>query len=75
VFRVPASTWPVQHPYEDLSGFLEESKLLSARATAGFLRRARSGRLRFAPGFLDTVESHLHRMTDDPVVPEPVRVA
>ncbi|WUN54799.1 DNA (cytosine-5-)-methyltransferase [Rhodococcus sp. NBC_00297] len=74
-FRVPASTWPVQHPYEDLSGFLEESKLLSARATAGFLKRARSGRLRFAPGFLDTVESHLHRMTDDPVVPEPVRVA
>jgi DNA (cytosine-5)-methyltransferase 1 len=74
-FRVATSTWPVQHPYEDLSGFLTESKLLSARATAGFLKRARSGRLRFTPGFLDTVESHLHRMTEPTPVPEPVRVA
>lgn len=72
-FRVAASTWPVQREYEDLGGFLDESKLLSARASAGFLKRARSGRLRFAPGFLDSIESHLARMNEP--APEPVRVA
>ncbi len=56
------SHWPVQEPYEDLAGYLEDARLLSARATAGFLRRARSGNLRFVPGFLDDVESHLDRM-------------
>ncbi len=61
-FRVHESHWPVQEPYEDLGGFLEDARLLSARATAGFLRRARSGNLRFVPGFLDDVESHLDRM-------------
>lgn len=61
-FRVHMSTWPVQEPYEDLSGFLEDTRLLSARATAGFLKRARMGNLRFIPGFIDDVESHLDRM-------------
>ncbi len=60
--RVPVSTWPVHEPYEDLKNFLTESRLLSARATAGFLRRAGMGSLRFPPGFLDDVESHLDRM-------------
>ncbi|HEY5853085.1 MAG TPA: DNA (cytosine-5-)-methyltransferase [Aldersonia sp.] len=67
-YRVVASTWPVSEPYEDLAGFLDESRLLSARATAGFLRRARSGSLRFAPGFLDDVENHLDRMGGHPQV-------
>ena len=61
-FRVHTSTWPVQEPYEDLSGFLDDTRLLSARATAGFLKRARMGNLRFVPGFIDDVESHLDRM-------------
>ncbi len=61
-FRVHESLWPVHDPYQDLGGFLDDSRLLSARATAGFLRRARSGSLRFVPGFLDDVESHLDRM-------------
>ncbi|NLU83539.1 DNA (cytosine-5-)-methyltransferase [Rhodococcus sp. HNM0569] len=61
-FRVHTSTWPVQEPYEDLAGFLGDARLLSARATAGFLKRARMGNLRFAPGFIDDVESHLARM-------------
>lgn len=60
--RVHTSTWPVQEPPEDLGGFLEDSRLLSARATAGFLKRARAGNLRFPPGFIDDVESHLARM-------------
>ena len=61
-FRVHTSTWPVQYDYEDLSGFLEDTRLLSARATAGFLKRARMGNLRFIPGFIEDVESHLERM-------------
>lgn len=65
-FRVPMSAWPVHHPYEDLEDFLGDSKLLSARATAGFLKRARSGSLRFPPGFLDDIETHLDRMGGHP---------
>lgn len=66
VYRADVSTWPVQHDYEDLGNFLDDSKLLSARATAGFLRRARTGNLRFVPGFLDDVAEHLERMGGDP---------
>ena len=32
---------------------------LSARATAGFLARTRSAKLRFAPGFIAAIEAHL----------------
>lgn len=62
VRRVATSAWPVAEPYEDVANFLTEANLLSARATSGFLRRARSGSLRFVPGFLETVEAHLLRM-------------
>ncbi|MEU0503818.1 DNA (cytosine-5-)-methyltransferase [Nocardia sp. NPDC005998] len=61
-YRVPVSTWPVHEPYEDLHHFLTDARLLSARATAGFLRRTGMGNLRFPPGFLADVESHLDRM-------------
>lgn len=67
-YRVHCSTWPVNEPYEDLSGFLDDSRLLSARATAGFLRRTRRSNLRFPAGFLDGVESHLDRMGGYPEV-------
>ncbi|GAA4391485.1 DNA cytosine methyltransferase [Tsukamurella soli] len=60
--RVDASTWPVHHEYEDLGGFLDDARPLSARATAGFLKRAEAGSLRFVPGFLDDVAAHLDRM-------------
>jgi DNA (cytosine-5)-methyltransferase 1 len=62
-YAAPVSMWPVRNPYEHLENFLEHARPLSARATAGFLRRARSGSLRFAPGFLDDVEKHLDRMS------------
>ncbi|WP_019931870.1 DNA cytosine methyltransferase [Nocardia sp. BMG111209] len=62
VHRVPVSTWPVHEPYEDLRWFLDDARLLSPRATAGFLRRAGRGTLRFPPGFLADVENHLLRM-------------
>ncbi|MRH86077.1 DNA (cytosine-5-)-methyltransferase [Nocardia sp. SYP-A9097] len=62
VHRVPVSTWPVHAPYEDLRWFLDDVNLLSARATAGFLRRTTMGTLRFPPGFIEDVENHLDRM-------------
>ncbi|WP_345494659.1 DNA cytosine methyltransferase [Nocardia callitridis] len=61
-YRMPLSTWPVHEPYEDLREFLTDARLLSARATAGFLRRTTMGNLRFPPGFLDDMASHLDRM-------------
>jgi len=61
VFRSQVSTWPVRRPYCHLESFLRRPKLLSHRATAGFLRRAESGRLRFVDGFLDDVRMHLDR--------------
>lgn len=61
-FQIPVSTWPVHEPYENLQEFLTGSQLLSARATAGFLRRTEMGTLRFPPGFLDDAQSHLVRM-------------
>jgi DNA (cytosine-5)-methyltransferase 1 len=43
-----------------LDRFLEhEAKLLSARATEGFLKRTRLGRLRFPDGFIQALEAHL----------------
>lgn len=61
-YAVPVTTWPTNQPYEDLSGFLDDARLLSERATAGFLRRAGQGNLRFPPGFLADIETHLVRM-------------
>jgi len=62
-FSARVSSWPVNVPAPSLLDFLQyPTKPLSARATAGFLRRAREGSLRFAPGFLDAVEKHLKTM-------------
>jgi len=67
-WAVDVSMWPVREPYEHLEDFLQNTKPLSARAAAGFLRRARSGSLRFAPGFLEDVEAHVVRMADKQAV-------
>jgi len=48
-----------------LTDFLSDAsgqQLLSAKATAGFLRRTRRAKLRFEPGFIEAVERHLLRM-------------
>lgn len=67
--RVRASLWPVQAPFRRLGDFLEDDlRPLSARASAGFLSRARRGRLRFADGFLDSVEEHLYQMREHEVI-------
>lgn len=63
-YKVDLSMWPERVPEADLEEFVQDPKLLSPRATAGFLSRARSGRLRFAPGFLDDVQRHLDFVND-----------
>jgi DNA (cytosine-5)-methyltransferase 1 len=55
--------YPVSRRYRKLDTFLRFPPMpLSSTATAGFLERAKASRLRFAPGFLDALESHLQRM-------------
>jgi DNA (cytosine-5)-methyltransferase 1 len=62
VYASSVSEWPVCRPYQHLEQFLRyPGRLLSERATAGFLQRARSSRLRFEDGFLTDVEHHLER--------------
>jgi DNA (cytosine-5)-methyltransferase 1 len=63
-FGVEATGRPVQSEYVPLSTFLEHPLTpLSHKATAGFLDRARrSTNLRFADGFLESVECHLSTM-------------
>ncbi len=64
-WRAHVSAWPTREPYEHLLDFLQyDVAPLSARATEGFLRRARESTLRFAPGFLEDVEAHLDRVRE-----------
>lgn len=64
--RVEISKWPVRRAHRSLAEFMRyEPKLLSARATAGFLKRARSSNLHFVEGFLDAVSDHLERMKSE----------
>lgn len=62
-WEAPVSAFPVppERP-APLAEFLREpTRPLSTKATAGFYRRATAGSLRFPPGFLDVVRSHLER--------------
>ncbi|MCC6174760.1 MAG: DNA (cytosine-5-)-methyltransferase [Chloroflexi bacterium] len=57
------SAWPEHVRRLHLIDFLQEPPVpLSARATRGFLDRARMAKLRFVNGFLDDVAAHLTRM-------------
>jgi DNA (cytosine-5)-methyltransferase 1 len=58
------SEWPLKRAARPLEEFLKhQPALLSARATGGFLGRARQAKLRFPKGFLAAVERHLERVT------------
>jgi DNA (cytosine-5)-methyltransferase 1 len=62
-YAAGVSVWPVVREYQHLAGFLRyPTTPLSERATAGFLGRAQMSCLRFAPGFLDAVATHLRSM-------------
>ena len=61
---VNLSMWPVAYDRPHLHEFLEfEPKLLSARATAGFLSRTRRGTLRIPEDLICEAEAHLDSMT------------
>jgi DNA (cytosine-5)-methyltransferase 1 len=62
-YAVDVSAWPFHKPIVPLVEMISENApLLSPRATAGFLRRASQGSLRFPDGFLAAVERHLRRV-------------
>jgi DNA (cytosine-5)-methyltransferase 1 len=61
--EVRISSFPTWRRRKPLHEFLMyEPRLLSARATAGFLSRIEKSSLRFAPGFKDRVRAHLERV-------------
>lgn len=60
---VEINAYPLWRDREPLHLFLRHpGKLLSARATRGFLSRTEQSTLRFAPGFQDRLRSHLQMM-------------
>ena len=61
---VDVSMWPVAYPCPHLHEFLEfEPQPLSARATAGFLKRAKASSLRIPAELICEAECHLAHMT------------
>jgi DNA (cytosine-5)-methyltransferase 1 len=60
---VDVSMFPSDAVHPTLSEFLQhQGAPLSARATNGFLQRARAGSLRFRPGFLEALDAHYDHM-------------
>jgi DNA (cytosine-5)-methyltransferase 1 len=63
-FSVDVSAFPTSLPHPPLASFLEHAGTpLSIRATSGFLSRARTGSLRFRPGFLEALDAHIDRLS------------
>lgn len=62
-YRSPVSEWPEYSTAPGILDFLSyDLKPLSERASAGFLKRALSGRLNFPSGFLSDVAEHARQM-------------
>lgn len=63
-FAVDVSMWPVSYPRQHLHDFLQfPTRPLSARATAGFLKRAHKGTLRIPEDLICEAKEHLAAMT------------
>lgn len=59
VMKVDIGEFPESAHCEGIGSFLDHPvKPLSERASRGFLKRAREGKLKFADGFLDAIEAH-----------------
>ena len=61
---VPISKRPLSSTFS-LMETVPSLNPLSARATAGFLSRARRGKLRFSEGFLEALQAHLDSVLDE----------
>ena len=75
---VEASEWPVRYKYKSLEAFLKyPPKLLSVKATAGFLERAERAKLDFKDkvGFLDALRRHLRVVTQRDAAAKTANVA
>lgn len=67
---VDVSLWPVSRTSLPLTAVLhEEPKLLSHKATVGFVSRLRAGTLRYPPEFLLALERHAVAMNAEPILP------
>jgi DNA (cytosine-5)-methyltransferase 1 len=71
VWAAEVSMWPTLEPYIHLHDLvdLDAAEPLSARATTGFLSRARESALRFEAGFLDDIAEHAAFMKEKTPVP------
>ena len=67
VWAVDVSMWPSRAPYQHLADVVDlaVAPALSARATSGFLSRARSSRLKFVDEFIADVDAHAAAMAGD----------
>lgn len=65
-WQAPVSSTPYPADYNLRKFLTMPVKPLSAKATAGFLERAGRSKLRFADGFLRSLEDHLTVMQDAP---------
>ncbi|NBB51007.1 DNA (cytosine-5-)-methyltransferase [Rhizobium sp. CRIBSB] len=73
---VEIGSFPVWRERAPLTEFLlHEGKPLSARATRGFLSRTERSSLRFVPGFLDRLRSHLTIMESGAPFTPPLAIA
>jgi len=76
VYLVDVSGWPVREQASPLRDFLQFPRaLLSHRAAAGFLSRARVSCLRFEDGFLDDVSRHVDQMARSLATPDAIEAA
>ena len=66
VMKVEIGEFPEALPGIGIDNFLNfPIKPLSERASRGFLKRAREGKLKFLDGFLDAIEAHADDMSDE----------
>ena len=64
--KVEIGEFPEALPGIGIDDFLNfPIKPLSERASRGFLKRAREGKLKFVDGFLDAIEAHADNMSDE----------
>jgi DNA (cytosine-5)-methyltransferase 1 len=65
VHTADVGPWPQWQPRPSLTDFLQyPCRPLSARASAGFLRRAHKGRLRFPDGFIADLTAYVQSLGD-----------
>lgn len=74
--RVEISEFPEEQKCNGLATFLKDPvKPLSAKATKGFLKRAREGKCKFKDGFLEALELHAEQVEQNKILPKTLDAA